>query len=180
MIFPILPFLIDCAAAGAAGVIDVPREYYEITWQDLLDFLGTSQAIWQKQISVSLKSKSDCVRWVKERLTEDDYYFTKWDRVGLQTRKTWHQHATLFNKSGIPAMKILSDPKKSDGEGQVYILYYWDRNEHCALFRKPVPGTDDQQWTQHVWNENVKSTPVCDNAFEKVEFGRYSVYKSNC
>ncbi|XP_049275234.1 uncharacterized protein LOC119405985 [Rhipicephalus sanguineus] len=173
-----LPFIIDFAAAGSAGIITIPPENYDVTWQSLLNFLNTSQFVWLKQRSRPSTGNIECVRWSKTYLNNTDYFYEKWYREGPARKTLRGQHAKLMNHTNKPAM-ILNTPKK-DGQGQLYIMYYWDYNEHCALFRTPVTGTENHKWTQYVWNSRVGNSPVCDNAFEKVEYSSYWIYKSDC
>uniref|UniRef100_A0A224YLI4 Lipocalin n=1 Tax=Rhipicephalus zambeziensis TaxID=60191 RepID=A0A224YLI4_9ACAR len=178
MIFLFLLLLIDLAAAGNP-VIEVPQEHYYVTWESLLELLRTSQDIWLKKRSGPASGNADCFRWKKTYLNNSDYYFQKWYRHGSATRGL-HERAKLINTSTNPEMIILNNRNIDNRKGKRYILHYWDKNEHCALFRLPVAGREDPKWEQYVWRDRVQDSPICDNAFAKVEFSSYWVFKTEC
>uniref|UniRef100_A0A224YLM9 Lipocalin n=1 Tax=Rhipicephalus zambeziensis TaxID=60191 RepID=A0A224YLM9_9ACAR len=153
MIFLFLLLLIDLAAAGNP-VIEVPQEHYYVTWESLLELLRTSQDIWLKKRSGPASGNADCFRWKKTYLNNSDYYFQKWYRHGSATRGL-HERAKLINTSTNPEMIILNN-------------------------RNIVAGREDPKWEQYVWRDRVQDSPICDNAFAKVEFSSYWVFKTEC
>uniref|UniRef100_L7LTD9 Putative group i salivary lipocalin n=1 Tax=Rhipicephalus pulchellus TaxID=72859 RepID=L7LTD9_RHIPC len=166
----ILPLLVDLASGGSSQS-DTPLELRNATWQDLKDFLTTSQETWltkyNKPISIF------CIRREPIWHRGNNYSFYKWYRTGAPQSKI-RQSAKISAETEWPTMTIIYQNQRVE-EGEVQVLRYWNPNETCAVFT-----LRDGTCAQYAWKSKLENTPVCDGVYKKMCRFTYPVFKPSC
>uniref|UniRef100_A0A224YNF4 Lipocalin n=1 Tax=Rhipicephalus zambeziensis TaxID=60191 RepID=A0A224YNF4_9ACAR len=167
----ILPFLVDLASAGSSQP-DPPYGYGNATWDDLLSALSTQEEIWLTKSKLT-QGERQCIYWLNNGITGNNYSFDVWSRKKEQMQKIPHV-AELTNETERPAMKIryaTETPKSAE----LFELKYWSEQEKCFILTSTAGACE-----QHVWKPHIDQMSSCDDAYAQCSDFTYPVYSDTC
>ncbi|XP_075527350.1 uncharacterized protein LOC142559666 [Dermacentor variabilis] len=141
------------------------------SFQELLEFLNTTEKIW-----TYLQSNSDipkCISRTRTSLTQSNY------ECRLHTRypqKTEQESASLQRKGTYPEMVVT----KQGGAQVTYTFKYFNTNEWCGIFT--YKQNSETQCEMRVWNERVDASERtdCEKCYDKYCERKHKVYENYC